>query len=55
MYPVMYKYSLDLSIPFREKARQSWLNIWPVLREKDKQKQLVLLQPFEITFQLFVN
>ena len=46
MYPVMYKYAPDHIIPFSEETKQSWLNIWPVLREKDKKKQLVLLQPF---------
>jgi len=55
MYPVLYKYAPDLTVPFNENLKQSWLNLWPVLAERHRKKELVLLQPFEHTFYIIDN
>ena len=55
MYPLIYRYQPTMSIPFDDIAMRDWLNLWPVFNARDKQRQLVLLQPYENTFYIIDN
>ena len=55
MYPVIYKYPANLTVAFDQTWQNSWVNLWPILSEKHRNKYLVLLQPYENDFLREVN